>query len=408
METFFGPEFFAGNRQKLRRLFAGTAPIVLSANGLVQRNADTTLAFRQDSDFWYLTGINEPGLILVMDKTKDYLILPERNSLQDIFDGHVEADKLSKISGLKTVLGHNDGWKQLNTRLKKSKHFATVAVGPIYNERHGFYLNPAKTALYKHIKDANAHIKPLDLRQHLTKMRAIKQPSELAAMRSAVDITAATLKAILKKLSKYNYEYEIEGDITRSFRKLGAFGHSYTPIVASGLNACTLHYVANDAQLGPKQLLLIDAGAEVSNYAADISRTYATSQPSKRQRAVHSAVLEVQNHALALLKPGVSLRDYEGEVENIMGEKLRSLGLIKSINQKNVRKYYPHSTSHFLGLDAHDVGNYDMALEPGMVITVEPGIYIPEESLGVRLEDDVLITTKGVKVLSRGLPRTLT
>jgi Xaa-Pro aminopeptidase len=145
----------------------------------------------------------------------------------------------------------------------------------------------------------------------------------------------------------------------------------------------------------------------VENYAADITRTYALGVPSKRQQQVSEAVQDVQKFALKLLKPGTSLRDYEQKVEELMGEKLLELGLIKTAEQRNIRRYYPHSTSHFLGLDVHDVGNYEQPLAAGMVLTVEPGIYIPEEKIGVRIEDDVLITKNGVEVLSKKLPPTL-
>ncbi len=407
MEVRFTPEFFEGNRAQLKQLFPGTAPIVLGANGLVQRNADTNLAFRQDSNFWYLTGSNLPDLVLVMDKDKEYIILPEGSSYQDVFNGSVDIKLLSEVSGVKSIVDNKTGWKQLASRLKKVKHIATKAAAPAYIQQYGFYTNPAHAALISKLKDIAGDAELLDLKPHLSKLRAIKQPVEIEALQSAVDITAGTFKTIKKKLAKYQYEYEIEAELSLGYRQAGAYGHSYTPIVASGVNACTLHYVANSSPIEPKQLVLIDSGAEVYNYAADITRTLAVTEPTKRQRLVHEAVLEVQQFAIGLIKPGVNLRDYEHEVENFMGEKLRELGLIKSINHKNVRKFYPHGTSHFLGLDVHDVGSYSKPLEPNMVLTVEPGIYIAKEKIGIRIEDDVLVTADGNRVLSAKLPKSL-
>jgi len=407
MSGHFSPEFFEGNRAKLRSLFRGTAPIVLSANGLSQRSGDTAYPFTQDSSFWYLTGINDPNIILVLDKDKEYFILPERHQVQEIFDGSIETDEITKTSGIKTVLDNKTGWKQLTIRLKRVKHIATLAAAPDFVPRLGMYTNPARAQLIEKLKEIAPTAELLDLSSHLTRQRMVKQPQELAALQTAIDITTATLKDVSKKLIKYNHEYEVETDVTSGFSKRGADGHGYQPIVASDHNACTLHYMANEAPLDNKKLLLLDVGAEVEHYSADITRTYTLGKPSKRIRTVYDAVQDIQKYALDQLKPGVLIKEYEQKVEHYIGEKLRELGLIKSITPETVRRYAPHATSHFLGLDVHDVVDYDRPLEPNMVLTVEPGIYIPEENIGIRLEDDVLITPKGVKVLSNKLPQNL-
>lgn len=232
----------------------------------------------------------------------------------------------------------------------------------------------------------------------------IKQPAELDAIRQAIDITVEVLNKLQKKgFEKFQYEYEVEAAITASFKKANV-GHAYQPIVASGLNACTLHYVQNNDQISADNLILLDVGAEVSNYAADITRTYAVNEPNHRQKQVFEAVVAAQEFAISKLKVGTNMRHYEEQMIQFMGEKLRELGLIKSIEDDTVRKYYPHATSHFLGLDVHDIADYDRPLEPGMVLTVEPGIYIPEEAIGIRLEDNILITAEGAEILSAKLP----
>lgn len=405
---YFSSEFFAGNRQRLKTLFTGTAPIILTANGLLQRNGDCTYTFRQDSNFWYLTGTNEPDIILVLDKDSEYFILPERANHRDVFDGAISGKNLSEQSGVITILDAKTGWKKLKSRLERVMHVATLAPSPAYLESHNFYVNPARAQLINRLKECNENLELLDLRQHIMLMRMVKQKPELSAIQRAINITNSTIKNVSRRnFAQYKSEFEIEAAISNGFNIRGATGSAWVPIVANGKNACTIHSIAKRTALNRKGLLLLDVGAEVSNYSADISRTYSLDQPTKRQEIVFAAVLDVQDFALSKLKPGVVIKEYEKLVEQYMGEKLRELGVIKTIESKEVRKYYPHATSHFLGLDTHDVGDYTRPLEPGMVLTVEPGIYLPKEGIGVRIEDDVLITKTGHKVLSAALPRTL-
>jgi Xaa-Pro aminopeptidase len=409
MESYFTSDFFAGNRQRLRELFTGTAPIIVTANGLLQRGGDSIFPFAQDASFWYLTGLDEPDITLVIDRDKEYLIVPARSSSREAFDGVVAGDALSIRSGITEVYDDKAGWELLGARLRKVKHAATIAVPPAYIKTYGLYTNPARAALVERIKTENPKLELLDLGPHLIRLRMLKQPQEIRALQKAIDITIAGIKETFTpgKLRRYTHEYQIEAQLSQSFRKRGASGHAFPPIVASGPRACTLHYVENSGAVASGELVVADVGAEVEHYAADITRTIAIGKPNRRQQSVHSAVLEVQQFALDMLGPDVMLKDYEQKVEHFMGEKLRELGLIKTINHKNVRRFFPHAASHFLGLNVHDIGDYNRPLEAGMVITVEPGIYIPEEAIGVRIEDDVLITKKGLKILSGKLPREL-
>ncbi len=407
MGDYFTSDFFAGNRERLRKLFTGKAPIVLTAAGLLQRGSDNTYPFHQDSSFWYLTGIDKPDIILVMDKDKEYLILPQRTEVAEIFDGALEQEELRAVSGIAEMYDAKQGWKKLEGKLRKVKHVATLAPPAAYVDVFGFYTNPARAALMQRIKDINPELEPLDLRQHLAMMRMVKQAPELAAIQRAVDISVTTFKQVQRKLSKLQNEYEVEAELGYGFRRRAADGHAYAPIVAGGANACTMHYEQNNQVLNKRQLLLIDAGAQVQRYSADITRTYALGTPTKRQRQLHEAVCEVQDFAFSQLKPGISIKENEKNVEQFMGEKLRSLGLIKNVEHDEIRKYFPHATSHFLGLDVHDGGDYERPLESGVVLTVEPGIYVPEEGTGIRIEDDVVITADGYENLSRKLSRDL-
>ncbi len=403
MTDYFTDSFFTGNRE---RLLSDTHAklIVISANGLLQRSADTTFPFRQDSNFWYLTGVEEPDFLLVMTPEETFLIAPKRDDHRDQWDGAIDKSGIKDRSGIDRLYEHHEGWSKLDRLLKTHKKVHTITPAEAYLEHFGFYANPARgvllTALAKHRK-----LETVDIRKSIARLRQIKQDPELHALQKAIDITGKGLQAVIKKLSRYKSEHEIVADLTREFIRHGATGHAYQPIVAGGRNAATIHYIKNNQPLNQGDLVLMDIGAEVMNYSADITRTYAPGRPTKRQRDVAKAVEFVHNESLQLLKPGTDMKQYEQQVDAIMARELKKLHLIDDISDKRqLKKYYPHLTSHFLGLDTHDAADYTMPLAPGMVLTVEPGIYIPEESIGYRLEDDVLITEKGAQVLSAALP----
>jgi Xaa-Pro aminopeptidase len=399
----FSAEFFSGNRQRL--LEASEADlIVLTANGLLQRNADITFPFRQDSNFWYLSGIEEPDYILVFNRTDSFLIAPPRAEHRDVWDGAIDTKKLMSQSGIAELLDHHGGWNRLDRLLKKIKKVHTVTPAEPYFDRFGFYANPARGALLAALKKHRS-LELVDVRKPIARLRQVKQPVEVVALQRAVDITATTLTDIKPKLATYQFEYELVADITGSFLRQGAKGHAYEPIVAGGVNAATIHHMKYDSAIPQNSLILFDIGAEVSNYGADISRTFALGTPSQRAVEIHGAVSRVQKAAFGLLKPGVLHKEYEQQVDEIMAEELHGLGLLKDkTDKKAFRKLYPHLTSHFLGLDTHDAADYELPLAENMVLTVEPGIYIASEGIGVRIEDDVIITKTGCRNLSAGLP----
>jgi Xaa-Pro aminopeptidase len=409
MVSQFTHEFFAGNRNRLRELFTGTAPIVLTAQGHIQRQGDAPYPFYQDASFWYFTGIDEPDVVLVMDRDKEYLIIPTRSATRVAFDGTVDDIVLKRISGIDQVFDEQEGWRRFGARLARAKHVATLPAASVYIEHFSMYANPARRQLIRKLKAYNTELDLLDISQHVARLRMVKQPLEVAAIESAIDITTRGLKQVFSGLKRqaYAYEYELEADLTRTFRKSGLRGHSFDPVIASGIRACTMHNVLNNGALVAGELVLFDVGAEYDHYAADLARTVSLGSPSRRQQAVYDAVCKVQSHAISLLKPGVIIKDYERQIEAFMGESLRELGLIKSIERETVHAFYPHATSHYLGLTPHDAGFYDEPLQPGMVMVVEPGIYIPDEEIGIRLEDDLIITEGGNRVLSSSLPTIL-
>ncbi len=398
----FTADFFAGNRRRMREQLGDDRPIVVTANGLLQRGADSTYQFSQDANFWYLTGIEEPDVTLVIDGEREFLIVPTREATREAFDGAVDVAELTRCSGIADIQDEINGWNRMDGLLSVAPAVATLASAPTYIAELGMYANPARARMLKRMHKHVENLEVVDIRRELAHLRMLKQPAEIAAIQAAIDVTSETLNTVLTdtKLQRYQHEYQLEADISRGFRVGGASGHSFEPIVAGGKRACTLHNVANNAPLQRGELIVCDVGAEVSHYAADITRTVCKGTPTPRQRDVYQAVLESQAYALELLKPGVKLRSYEGKVATFVGRQLKQLGLIKTLDHDSIRKYFPHATSHFMGLNVHDVGDYEQSLNAGIVLTCEPGIYIPEEGIGVRLEDDVLITPTGNQVLS--------
>lgn len=404
MKSIFPDSFFSGNRTALLKQVKADL-VVMVAHGVLQRNGSVTYPFRQESNFWYLTGIDEPDVTLVIEAGEPWLIVPRRDAVVEYFEGAINTELLTQTSAITTVLDEKAGNERLIKSLGKAKRIASLSSLPAYIERAGFYTNPAQARLDKLVKKHAPKAKRIDLRPVLRSLRTVKQPLELTVIQKAVDITSQTLQEVLAR--SYSHEYELEAAITEGFRRRGADGHAYEPIVASGKNACTLHYTENNAPIDKHGLLLVDVGAEVDHYAADITRTIAPVIATPRQQAVFNAVLDVQEWAKQQLKPGVLVKEYETAVEKYLGEQLKKLKLIKTNSRKNVREFYPQLTSHHLGLDTHDAADYERPLQAGMVLTVEPAIYIPNEGIGVRIEDDVLITEHGIKVLSDNLPRVL-
>lgn len=397
----FSASFFYNNRRELQKRLGEDQLIVLTAHGRLQRSNDTTFPYRQDSSFWYLSGVADPDYILVIDGQEEYLIAPQLSPQQAIFDGSLTHEQLTACSGIDDIQPERSGWDRLHSRLRHSKSVATCLPPERYIADSGFYTNPARTRLLQRVRATNSKISVQDIRPDLMDMRMVKQSQEIAAIERAVHVTTQTLNSLNEGgLHSYNQEYEVEAEITHGFRSRGA-QHAYEPIVAGGQNATTLHYVANNQRLPENGYVLIDAGAEVDQYAADLTRTYAIGTPTREQHAIYDAVKQAHSYGLSLIKPGRTLRQNESDMVAFLGEKLKELGYIKQINSAAVRTYYPHGLSHFVGLDVHDVGDYQRPLEAGMVLTVEPGLYMSRHQVGVRIEDTVLVEEKGVRNLSQ-------
>jgi len=394
--------FFAFNRDQLTTKLKGGI-VVMTAYAGMQRSNDMSFGFEQEANFWWLTGIEQPDWWLVLDGTrhKSWLVAPTLSKSHEIFDGSLSYEDAKKISGVDEVIASDDAKSLLRDLAKKHSVVHTLGEQP-YAEYLDFSLNPAGRKLHEMLERTFNSVQ--DCRKDLAKLRAIKQPEEITRMKKVINLTIAAFEDVKAGLEAFSYEYEVEAEFSYGFRRKGAKGHAYDPIVAAGKNACTLHYVDNDAKLKKRELLLLDIGARQGGYAADITRTYAMGEPTKRQREVHAAVQSAQAEIIKLLRPDLSVEQYQRDVDKIMAGALLSLGLMKALDDEtNLRKYFPHAISHGLGVDVHESLGAPRFFQPGMLLTVEPGIYIPEEGIGVRIEDDILMTEKGRTNLSARL-----
>jgi Xaa-Pro aminopeptidase len=378
-------DFFNDNRKRLAENIKNGV-IVVSAYAQMQQTNDAAFAFVQEANFWYLTGIEQPDWWVIIDGNKSWLVSPDVSTIHQIFDGSLSPETAKEISGVDAVINQEEA-KSLLVKLAKDHHTVyTIGESP-HAEHFDFTLNPAPKKIWDILKKVFDEVQ--DCRLELARLRAIKQPTEINAMKKAIQLTTNAFDFIKPKLSQLSHEYEVEAEFGYYFRRNGAV-HAYDPIVASGHHACTLHYNENDSKLEENQLVLIDIGARINGYSADVTRTYSVGQPTERQIEVHAAVAQAHQQIISLLAPGVLVKTYHDQVDEIMKKALLNLGLLDSSD--DYRRYFPHAISHGLGVDVHDSLGQPTEFLPGMVLTVEPGIYITEEQIGVRIEDDILIT----------------
>lgn len=391
--------FHTGNRNALSRELEGGI-VVVTAYAALQRSNDSAHKFTQESNFWYLCGINEPDWKLIIEYStgSSWLVAPSLSEIQRVFEGGLSASEAIAISGVTKVLTQDESTALLNQLAKKHTVVNTVGTPP-YAEHFNFSLNPAILQNYRMLERTFQNVQ--DCRLNIAKLRAIKQPVELNCMQKAIDVTMSAFEVISNSMGTFKSESQIEAEITYQIRKKGADGHAYDPIIAAGGHACTLHYSKNSANIPKRQLVLMDVGAEYNHYAADITRTYIKGDPTKRQMQVHLAVEKAHHEIISLLEPMLSVEHYQRSADSIMTQALAEINL--PTDEASLRHYFPHAISHGLGIDVHDSLGAPKYFQENMVLTVEPGIYIPEEKIGVRIEDDILITKNGHKNLSGSL-----
>ena len=410
----------------MRRMDQKSVAIIPSAREATRSN-DTQYRFRQDSDFYYLTGFEEPDSIAVVAPGREQkytLFVRPRDPEQEIWVG-----RRAGVEGAKSEFGADEAYPvaEFETRLQDILDGADK----LYF-RLGSYPDLDNTVIKQIAQMRSLNRKPIhpprtiiDPATIIHEMRVLKSPDEIELMQKAADIAAEAHVEAMKTVKPGMKEYEVEAQIEQVFRRRGASGPSYTSIVGAGANATVLHYINNDGELRDGELLLVDAGAEYKGYASDITRTFPINgRFSKAQREIYDLVLETQMSCVEMVRPGVTHDELKEHSVEMLTEGMVKLGLLKGepkelIKEEKYKQFYMHGLGHLLGIDVHDVGIYyydkqSRALEPGVVMTVEPGIYIapdtkdiPEQYLGigVRIEDDVLCTADGPKVLTTGVPK---
>jgi Xaa-Pro aminopeptidase len=407
---------YINNRKKLVAQLKPKALAVFNANDIMPTNADGTMRFRQNNDLFYLTGIDQEETILLLcpdfpdASMREILFLRETNEHIAIWEGHKytkeEAQEASGIQNIQWLSKFEQIFHTLiqlseNVYLNTNEHLrADVQV----ESRDARFIQQCKL---RHPLHQYHRVAPL-----MHELRAVKEKEEIGQMQIACDITEKGFKRILSFVKPGVMEYEIEAELIHEFIRNRSKGFAYEPIIASGKSACVLHYLENNKPCQDGDLLLLDVGAEYGNYNADMTRTIPVNGKfTPRQKAVYEAVLRVHQGAAEILRPGVTIQDYHKEVGLMMQSELLGLKLIDQTDVKNqdpswpaYKKYFMHGTSHHLGLDVHDVGTMHYPVKVGMVFTVEPGIYIPEESIGIRLENNIVIQEKGYFDLMRNIP----
>ena len=418
---------FARRRRQLMRMAGEEAILVLPAAPERIRSRDTHYPYRQDSDLWYLSGFPEPEAVLVLVPGRAHgeaiLFCRERDPEREGWDGprsgpdgaveRFGLDDAYPIDDLDEILpGLLEGRTRVYYHFGRDTEFDLKLIG---------WLNRVRAQVRSGAQPPHEF---LELGHLLDELRLFKSPAELKLMQRAADISVRAHEAAMRAARPGIHEYELQAELERVFRMHDAVP-AYGSIVGAGANGCVLHYVANNGQAADGDLVLVDAGAEYRNYAADITRTFPVNgRFTREQRQLHDLVGEAQAAALAQARPGVPYEAGHQAAVSVLTEGLLRLGLLKGRLEKNIadgtyRRYYRHKTGHWLGLDVHDVGDYRIdnesrLLEPGMVFTIEPGLYVPPDDttvaakwrgIGIRTEDDVLVTKDGHKVLTAKLAR---
>lgn len=408
---FFSSKILSARRKHILKHMKEDSIMVLNSNPIMYKNGTGEYLYHQNSNFYYLTGldIDECRLLLAKTGGKTYELLftkPNDPHISLWIGSRPEIDDLRAETGIKDVVYLKDFWPYFRS-------FADSPVSLYYEYTSGGPDKGTDCSLcdVNEIRSNFPHISSyIPLHSLLFKSRIIKDSEEIKALKKAIDITGKAVVRALKNTKPGMYEYEIRAEIEYEYLKSGSRMPAFNSIVAAGVNASVLHYVTLDSAVKKDDLILIDIGAEWNNYSADITRTYpASGKFTGKKKELYKALYDVQEKLIASCKPGTTLKQIDLKSKKLIGKLLKSFKYIK--DESEYYKYYAHSIGHMLGLDTHDVQHTGKREQPilkkGMVLTIEPGIYIREENLGIRIEDDILITAKGYDNLSSGIPKSI-
>ncbi len=397
-------EFHINNRKRIAEKMKDNSMLILFAGFAPKKSADEAYKFTPNRNFLYMTGIDEENVILIMRKAEgkimESLFIKERDAVMVKWVGEtISAEKAEELSGISDI-----------RFLKTFESFLNQAIGK--EDLYRVYLDLEKDSydsldtrgvtFAKEIVSRYPQVKVKNIYNEISALRVFKAPEEIEKIRKAIDITGKGIMNIMKNAKAGMKENQLEAYFDFTLKSEGVKEFAFTTICAAGHNATVLHYVENNQEVRENDMVLLDLGAQFEYYSGDISRTFPVSGKfTDRQRVFYDLVLKAHDEVIKMLKPGVPYARINELVQEIYAKELKALGLIEK--DEEVRKYYYHNTSHFMGMDTHDVGRRDVILEEGMVLTVEPGLYIEEESIGIRLEDDILITKDGCENLSKDI-----
>ena len=413
------PELFVNNRKRFAERMKGNSIAIFISNDEVISNGDALYTFKQNSDLYWLCGIVQEDTMVILypnhpdPKFREILVLVRPNELKEKWDGkRLRKEEGKAISGINTVIWLDTLAPVLQTWIHNAD---TIYLDTNENDRKPGY---AKTRDYRFVEEIKTNY-PLHQYERAAKLmkelRGIKTALEIEVVKKAVEITGNTFRRLLKFIRPGVMEYEIEAEIFHSFISQRATGEAYNSIIASGDRARTLHYLFNNQECKDGELILMDFGASYGGYNADLTRTIPVNGKfTSRQKDVYNSCLRLHNYAKGLLKPGITIENYTDKVGDEATKEFIKLGLLTESEIKNddaenkaYRKYLYHGISHHLGIDVHDLGTRNEPIKPGMLLTVEPGIYIEQEQMGIRIENNIWITEKGNVDLFEGIPITV-
>ncbi len=400
-------DFYKKNRARFSSQMKKGGLAIFCSNDIYPTSADGSMPFKQATDIFYLSGVDQEESVLIIfpdafqAAQREILFLKETNEHIAIWEGaKLSKEEARKQTGIQNIQWIKDLEKVLHLLLNEA---SCVYLNSNEHTRAGIEVETREMRFSKWFRNKYPHYLIERSAPIMHDLRSVKDAEEIKQLNRAIEITRSGFMRVMKMVKHGVMEYEIEAEYAHEFLRNGSRGFAYTPIIASGFNACVLHYIENDKPCHDGDMLLMDVGAEYGNYNADMTRCIPVNgRFSPRQANVYNAVLRVMKGAKNLLKPGVYLGDYHKEVGELMTKELVDLGLItmqevrdESKDWPAYKRYFMHGTSHFLGLDVHDVGDWTIPVREGNVFTIEPGIYIREESLGIRLENNIVITSNG-------------
>ncbi|PEE41270.1 aminopeptidase P family protein [Bacillus pseudomycoides] len=403
------PTFFAQNRERLTRTLPDGSITILFAGQAPHMSADAHYKFVPNRNFYYLTGIDEPNVIFILkkfgDSVEETLFIEKPDPVLEKWVGKtVSKEEAENISGIKKVVYI----ESFEVTIANTLFAENVKHVYLDLERRNWKGTETKAlAFAKHVREQYPHLSIGNVYPNICELRVFKTDEEIERIKEAIAVTQEGIYNVLKQAKAGIMEYELEAHFDFTLKSSGIKYHAFDTILASGKNATVLHYEDNDAKVQQGDLVLLDLGAQKDYYNADISYTFPASGTfSNRQKQIYNIVLKALKETTELIKPGLKFAALNEHTKKVLAEECKEIGLIQE--DEELSKYYYHGVSHFLGLDTHDVGTYkDRVLEEGMVITIEPGLYIEEESIGIRIEDDILVTKDGYENLSKDIIRTV-